>query len=45
MSKGFISKKGNSTPEKGIRKNEKEEEDYDLLKCKSAPRIYLVKLC
>jgi hypothetical protein len=31
MSKGSISKKKNSTPEKGIRKNEKEEEEYLVL--------------
>jgi hypothetical protein len=28
ISKGSISKRKNPTPEKGIRKNEKEEEDY-----------------
>jgi hypothetical protein len=28
MSKGSISKKKNPTPEKGIRNNEKEEEEY-----------------
>jgi hypothetical protein len=30
MSKGSISKKENPTPEKGIRNNEKEEEEIDF---------------
>jgi hypothetical protein len=30
MSKGSISKKKNPTPERGIRKNEKEEEDFSV---------------
>jgi hypothetical protein len=30
MSKGSISKKKNPTPDKGIRKNEKEEEDFKV---------------
>jgi hypothetical protein len=31
MSKGSISKKKNPTPEKGVRNNEKEEEEEELV--------------